>query len=85
MEVLGLGVESELQLLTNATATAILDLSHIFDLQHSSQQFQILNPLREIRDGTASSQRRQIPNPLSHNGNSQDISFLNLKQDEITK
>ena len=47
MEVLRLGVELELQLLpyTIATATAMQDLSCIYDLYHSSQQHQILNPL----------------------------------------
>ena len=38
MEVSSLGVESELQLLAYTTATATWDLSHIFDLYHSSQQ-----------------------------------------------
>ena len=34
------------------TATAIWDLSHIFNLHHSSWQQQILNPLSEARDRT---------------------------------
>ena len=51
MEVLRLGVESERQLLTYATATAMWDLSHVFDL-HSSPQRWILNPLSEARDRT---------------------------------
>jgi len=42
VEVPRLGVESELQL--PATATAMPDPSHVFDLQHSSRQYQILNP-----------------------------------------
>ena len=50
MEVLRLGVESELQLLTYTTATATQELSHICDLHHSSQQRQILNPLSKARD-----------------------------------
>ena len=50
MEVPRLGVESELQLQTYTTATAVPDLSQICDLYHSSQQHQILNPLREARD-----------------------------------
>ena len=45
-----LGVESELQLLAYATATATQDLSHVCNLHHSSQQYQILNPLSEARD-----------------------------------
>ena len=50
MEVPGLGVESELQLLAYATATATPDQSHIFDLCHSLQQRQILNSLSEVRE-----------------------------------
>ena len=49
MEVLRLGVESELQLLAYTTATATPDLSHVWDLHHSSRQRQILNPLSEAR------------------------------------
>ena len=49
MEVPGLGVELELQLATYATARATPDLSHIYDLHHSSRQRQILNPLSEAR------------------------------------
>jgi len=52
MEVPKLGVESELQLLASATATATWDSSHVCDLHHSSRQLQILNPLSEARDGT---------------------------------
>ena len=44
MEVPRLGVESELQLPAYTTATAMQDPSCIFDLYHSSQQHQILNP-----------------------------------------
>ena len=36
MEVPGLGVKLELQLLVYATAAAILDLSHVYDLHHSN-------------------------------------------------
>ena len=50
MEVLKLGVELELQLPAYTTATAMPDLSHVFDLPHSSQHCQILNPLSEARD-----------------------------------
>ena len=50
MEIPRLGVESELQLLACATATAMEDLSHVCDLRHSSRQCWILNPLSEARD-----------------------------------
>ena len=43
-------VESELQWPAYATATAMLDLSHICDLHCSSRQYQILSPLSEARD-----------------------------------
>ena len=52
MEVPGLGVQFELLLLAYATATVPPDLSHIYDLHHSSQQRWILNPLNEARDRT---------------------------------
>ena len=44
------GVESELQLLATATAIATWDPSCICD--HSTQQYRILNPLSEARNGT---------------------------------
>ena len=47
MEVLRLGVKSELQLPTYTTAVATQGLSLIFNLHHSSRQCQILNPLKE--------------------------------------
>ena len=52
MEVFRLGVASELQLMAYATVTAIAtqDLSHVFDLHHSSWQCRILNPLSKARD-----------------------------------
>ena len=43
MEVPGLGVESELQLLANATATATKDPSHVCDL-HPPQLKALLDP-----------------------------------------
>ena len=52
MEVLRLGVESELQLLAYTAATATQDPSRICDLHHSSRQCWIFNPLREARDRT---------------------------------
>ena len=52
MEVPRLGVKSELQLLAYAPATAMPDLSPVFNLHRSSQQRRILNPLSEVRDQT---------------------------------
>ena len=52
MKVLGLGVESELQLLAYAAATAMWDPGHACNLHHSSWQHRILNPLSEARDRT---------------------------------
>ena len=50
MEVPRLGVELKLQLLVYTTATATRDPSHVCNLQHSSQQHRILNPLSKARD-----------------------------------
>ena len=52
MEVPRLGVESKLQLLGYTTATAVSDLSCIYDLHQSSCQRQILIPLSEARGRT---------------------------------
>jgi len=52
MEVLRLGVESELQLLVYTTATATTDPSRVWNLHRSSRQHWILNPLSETRDWT---------------------------------
>ena len=52
MEVPRLGIKSELQLLTYATATAIQDMSQVCNLHHSSNQCWILNPLNQARDQT---------------------------------
>ena len=52
MEVPRIWVESELQVLAYARGTATQDLSHVYDLHHSSRQCQILNPLSEARDQT---------------------------------
>ena len=52
MEVPRLGIELELQLPAYATATAARDLSHIYDLHHSSQHCWILNPPSKARDWT---------------------------------
>ena len=50
MEVPGLEVELELKLQAYATATAISDLTHIYDLCLSLRQCWILNPLSKARD-----------------------------------
>ena len=52
MEVSRLDVKLELHLLAHATAIAIPDMSHVFNLHHSSLQHQIFNPLSKARDGT---------------------------------
>ena len=54
MEVLRLGVKSELQLTAYSTAkvTATWDLSRVCDLQHISWQCWILNPPNEARNQT---------------------------------
>ena len=51
-EVHRLRAKSELQLLAYTTGTATQGLSCLYDLHHSSQQCQILNPLRQARDQT---------------------------------
>ena len=72
MEVPKLGVESELQLPAFNTATGMSDLSHVCDLHHSSRQYQIPNPLSEVRNQTYilmdTSQNCFL---LSHDGSSQ--------------
>ena len=52
MEVPRLGVESERQLPAYATAKAMPDPSHLYDLHHSSWQCQVLKPLSEARGQT---------------------------------
>ena len=52
MEVPRLGVESVLQQLTYATATAMPDPSPVCNPGRGLQQHRILDPLREARDGT---------------------------------
>ena len=77
MEVPRLGVKSELHLLACTTATATQDPSHICDLHHSSQKRQILNPLSEARDQSCILMDTSGVHYLllSHNGNSNNISF----------
>ena len=53
MEVLRLGVESQLQLPVDSTATATQGPSLVCNLHHSSWQRQILNTLSEARDQTS--------------------------------
>ena len=75
-EVLRLGVESELQLPTYTTATALWDLSRNCYLHHSSRHYQILNPLSEAREQTCVlMDPGQIHNLLSHDGRAQDSVF----------
>ena len=50
MEVTRLGAEVELQLLAYATATAMQDLSCIYNLHHSLGQHWILKALTKARD-----------------------------------
>ena len=52
IEVPRLGVKLELQLPVDSTNTATWEPSCICDLQHSSQQCQILNPLSEAKGWT---------------------------------
>ena len=66
-----LGVESELQLPAYTTATATQGPSCVWDLYHSSWQWQILNPLSKARDWTRIFiDTNQVLNPLSYKGNS---------------
>ena len=52
MVVPRLEVQLELQLPAYTAATATQDLSHVFNLHHSSGQCQILNPPSEAWDRT---------------------------------
>ena len=70
MEVPGLWVKSELQPPTYTTAMATPDPSWIFNLHHSLQQCQILNPVMEARDQTPNPMdTSSVLDPLSHNRN----------------
>ena len=69
----------ELQLTAYATATAMLDPSHVCNLYHSSRQCQIPNQQSEARDWTRIlMDTSQGCNPLSHNGNSWKFLYLKL-------
>ena len=89
MEVPSLGVKTKLQLLAYTTATAMPDMSHIFNLHCSLQQHCILNQLSKVRDQTCILiDTRQVLNPLSHNGNSWtyvSIQCLNASKYSVCK
>ena len=70
MEVPRVGIESELQPPAYTTATAMPDLSHVFNLHHSSQQCWILNWARPGMEPKSSQRLCRVLNPLSHHGNS---------------
>ena len=79
MEVPGLGLELELQLPAYTTATATWDLNHVCDLYHSSYQYQIHNPLREVRDQTHILMGNSwVHDPLSHSRNLGTLIVFNL-------
>ena len=74
MNVPGLGVESELQLLGSATATATPDPSCISSVCHIAWQRWILNPLSEAGGRTCILvDTSRVLHPLSHNKNSLEI------------
>ena len=77
MEVLGLQVESKLQLPAYATATP--DPSHVCNLCHSSQQHQILNSLSKAWDQICILMDAGSL-PLSHNGNSSILDPTSLME-----
>ena len=71
MKVPRLGVKLELQLPAYSTATATWNLSHVFNLHHSSRQCRILKPLSEARDRTfIFLDSNWVHNLLNHNRNS---------------
>ena len=71
MEVLRLGVKSELELPTYATATATPDPSQVCKLHHSSWQCQIFNSLSKSRGWTfILIDTSWVHNLLSHSRNS---------------
>ena len=78
------GVKSELQQPAYATAMAMPDSRHIYDLCHSLQQCQILNPLSETRDQICFLMDASwVLNPLRHSRNSKHIIFLKQKSEYL--
>ena len=75
MEVPRLGVHLVLQLLVFGIATATMDPCCICDLDHSSWQHRILNPLSEVRDQTRIFMGTFMLLP-SHNGNSLEKTLI---------
>ena len=72
LEVPRLGM-NQLQLLAYARATETWDPSHVCNLHHNSQQFQILNSLNKARDwACVLMDTSQVHNSLVHSGNSQN-------------
>ena len=80
MEVPGLGVQSELQLLAYTTATATPDPSRICNLNYSSRQHRVLNPLSKTRDPTCILMNEYWSGsfPLSHDRNSAPLLIVSL-------
>ena len=77
MEVPRPGVASELQLPAYTTATATRDLCRVCDLDHSSQQRWILNPLSKARNRThVLMDASWVHQPLIHDGNSKIPALL---------
>ena len=76
MEASRPGEELELQLLVYTTATAMSDPSCICYPRYSFWQCWISNPLSEARGETSFSHILcQVLNPLSHNGNSNQVGY----------
>ena len=72
-----LGVESELQLPTDATATGSWDLRHICCLKCSLWQHWILNPMSKARvQACILMDTNQVCNLLNQKGNSKEHKFL---------
>ena len=86
MEVLGLGVKSEMQLPAYTTATAMPDPRCICDLCCRLWQCQILNPLSEARDqNDMLMDTSQVLNQLSHSGNSRFLYLLSQLKCDLLK
>ena len=82
MDISKLGVKWEPLLPAYPTVTATPDPSCICDLHHSSGQRRILNPLSKVRDRTRIlMDTSQVSKPLSHDGNSCLVIFIQTKPD----